>query len=155
MDSGLQSVHRPDEIHSTHPHSQKGEAGIWHNVAIRFVTSTLCAATFSNSYVKWCLRYVILRFVGVPDLPLFPVCLSCFIPQGFFLWDKQKTDAGITGKATPSLHPRHPGPERVFHLATIFRGQTVWKWTVIHMQMQCKMTGNVVVFLALEKTGLK
>ncbi len=26
----------------------------------------LCAATFSNSYVKWRLRYVMLRFVAVP-----------------------------------------------------------------------------------------
>ncbi len=31
-----------------------------------FVTSTLCAATFSNSYVKWRLRYVMLRFVALP-----------------------------------------------------------------------------------------
>ncbi len=30
------------------------------------MTPTLCAATFSNSYVKWRLRYVILRFVPVP-----------------------------------------------------------------------------------------
>ncbi len=30
------------------------------------MTSTLCAATFSNSYVKWRLRYVMLRFVAVP-----------------------------------------------------------------------------------------
>jgi hypothetical protein len=28
----------------------------------------LCAATFSNSYVKGRLRYVILRFVAVPYL---------------------------------------------------------------------------------------
>ncbi len=33
---------------------------------LRFVTSTLCAATFGNSYVKWRLRYVMLRFVAVP-----------------------------------------------------------------------------------------
>jgi hypothetical protein len=30
------------------------------------VTSTLCSATFSNSYVKWCLRYMMLCFVAVP-----------------------------------------------------------------------------------------
>jgi hypothetical protein len=35
-----------------------------------FVTSTLCAATFCNSYVKWGLRYVMLRFVAVPHFPL-------------------------------------------------------------------------------------
>ncbi len=28
------------------------------------MTSTLCAATFSNSYIQWCLRYVMLRFVA-------------------------------------------------------------------------------------------
>ncbi len=33
---------------------------------LRFVTSTLCAATFSNIYVKWHLRYVMLHFVAVP-----------------------------------------------------------------------------------------
>ncbi len=33
---------------------------------LRFVTSMLCAATFSNSYVKWRLRYMILLFVAVP-----------------------------------------------------------------------------------------
>ncbi len=35
-------------------------------VNLRFVTSTLCASTFSNSYDKWHLRYVMLRFVAVP-----------------------------------------------------------------------------------------
>ncbi len=99
---------------------------------------------------KWRLRYVILRFVAVPDLPLFPVCLSCFVPQGFFLWDKQKTDAYITGKVTSSFHPRHPGPERVFHLTNIFRGQTSEKIDC-YPQLQCQMAGNVVVFLTLEK----
>ncbi len=29
---------------------------------LRFVTSTLCAATFSNSYVKWRLCYVMLPY---------------------------------------------------------------------------------------------
>ena len=33
---------------------------------LRFVTATLCAATFSNSYVFWCKRCVMLRFVAVP-----------------------------------------------------------------------------------------
>ncbi len=33
---------------------------------VHFVTSILCAATFSNSYIKWRLRYVMLRFVAVP-----------------------------------------------------------------------------------------
>ncbi len=33
---------------------------------LRFVTSTLCAAMFSNSNVKWRLRYLMLRFVAVP-----------------------------------------------------------------------------------------
>ncbi len=33
---------------------------------LRFVTSTLCAATFSNSYTKWRLRYVMLHFLAVP-----------------------------------------------------------------------------------------
>ncbi len=32
---------------------------------VRFMTSKLCAATFSNSYVKWRLHYVMLRFVAV------------------------------------------------------------------------------------------
>ncbi len=31
------------------------------------MTSTLCAATFSNSFIKWRLRYVMLRFVAVPS----------------------------------------------------------------------------------------
>ena len=35
-------------------------------VLLRFVTSTLCAVTFSYSYIKRRLRYVILRFVAVP-----------------------------------------------------------------------------------------
>ncbi len=35
---------------------------------LRFVISTLCAATFSNSYVKWHLRYGMLRFVAVPAI---------------------------------------------------------------------------------------
>jgi hypothetical protein len=35
---------------------------------LRFVTSMLCAATFSNSYVKWSLRYVMLRFFTAPWL---------------------------------------------------------------------------------------
>jgi hypothetical protein len=35
------------------------------------VTATLCAATFSNSYVKWRKRCVILRFVAVPFFYLF------------------------------------------------------------------------------------
>ncbi len=34
---------------------------------LHFVTSTLCAATFSNSYVKRHLRYVMLHFVAVPS----------------------------------------------------------------------------------------
>ncbi len=34
-----------------------------------FCDFTLCAATFSNSYVKWGLCYVMLRFVAVPLLP--------------------------------------------------------------------------------------
>ncbi len=34
------------------------------------MTSTLCAATFSNSYVKLRLSYVMLRFVAVPVYPL-------------------------------------------------------------------------------------
>jgi hypothetical protein len=39
---------------------------------LRFVTLTFCdfyvvSATFSNSYVKWLLRYVMLRFVAVPS----------------------------------------------------------------------------------------
>jgi hypothetical protein len=38
---------------------------------LRFVTSTWCAATFSHSYVKWHLRYVMLRFVAVPIFHLF------------------------------------------------------------------------------------
>ncbi len=33
------------------------------------MTSTLCAATFSNSYVKGRLSYVMLRFVAVPSKP--------------------------------------------------------------------------------------
>ncbi len=33
---------------------------------LRFVTATLCAATFSNSYVLWRKRCVMLRFVTVP-----------------------------------------------------------------------------------------
>ncbi len=28
-----------------------------------------CAATFSNSYIKWRLRYVMLRFLAVPADP--------------------------------------------------------------------------------------
>ncbi len=32
----------------------------------QYVISTLCAATFGNSYAKWFLRYVMLRFVAVP-----------------------------------------------------------------------------------------
>ncbi len=32
------------------------------------MTSTLCAATFSNSYVKWLLHYMMLRFVAVPNI---------------------------------------------------------------------------------------
>jgi hypothetical protein len=35
---------------------------------LRFVTATLCAATFSNSYVLWHKRSVMLRFVAVPLL---------------------------------------------------------------------------------------
>ncbi len=35
----------------------------------QYVISTLCAATFSNSYVKWFLRYVMLHFVAVPLEP--------------------------------------------------------------------------------------
>ncbi len=34
---------------------------------LRFVTSTLCAAMISNSYVKWHLHSVMLRFVAVPN----------------------------------------------------------------------------------------
>ncbi len=34
---------------------------------LTFVTFMLCAATFSNSYVKWRLCYVMLRFVAVPS----------------------------------------------------------------------------------------
>ncbi len=33
---------------------------------IRFVTATLCAATFSNSYILWREHCVMLRFVAVP-----------------------------------------------------------------------------------------
>ena len=44
----------------------------------RFVTSTLCAATFSNSYVKWRLLYVMLRFVAVPFFAVFPVEYSAY-----------------------------------------------------------------------------
>jgi hypothetical protein len=33
---------------------------------LRFVKATLCAATFSNSYVMWRKRCVMLRFVAVP-----------------------------------------------------------------------------------------
>ncbi len=41
------------------------------------MTSTLCAATFSNSYVMWHLRYVVLRFVAVPINQLHAgLCLS-------------------------------------------------------------------------------
>ncbi len=40
------------------------------------MTSTLCAATFSNSYIQWRLRYVMLRFVAAPflctlDMPVY------------------------------------------------------------------------------------
>jgi hypothetical protein len=35
---------------------------------LRSVTSTLCAAMFSNSYVKLRLLYVMLRFVAVPKI---------------------------------------------------------------------------------------
>jgi hypothetical protein len=34
------------------------------------VTSTLCAAMFSNSYIKWRLRYMMLRFVAVSRIVL-------------------------------------------------------------------------------------
>ncbi len=34
------------------------------------MTATLCAATFSNSYVLWHKRCVMLRFVAVPDLSI-------------------------------------------------------------------------------------
>ncbi len=44
---------------------------------LRFVTSTLCAATFSNSYVKWRLLYVMLRFVAVPTKYLLFFHLLC------------------------------------------------------------------------------
>jgi hypothetical protein len=37
---------------------------------LHFVTSTLFAATFRNSCVKWRLRYVILRFVAFPFFPI-------------------------------------------------------------------------------------
>jgi hypothetical protein len=37
---------------------------------LRFVTSTLCAAMFSNSYVKWRLRYMMLRFAAVPFIDI-------------------------------------------------------------------------------------
>ncbi len=33
---------------------------------LRFMTATLCAATFSNSYVLWHKRSVMLHFVAVP-----------------------------------------------------------------------------------------
>jgi hypothetical protein len=36
---------------------------------LRFVTSTLCEATFSNIYVYWRLPYVMLRFAEVPEKP--------------------------------------------------------------------------------------
>jgi hypothetical protein len=39
----------------------------------------LCAATFSNNYVKLCLRYVILRFVAVPLLQIISKNLTTFI----------------------------------------------------------------------------
>ncbi len=35
-------------------------------VTSMFCAATLCAATFSDRYVKWLLRYVLLRFVAVP-----------------------------------------------------------------------------------------
>jgi hypothetical protein len=47
---------------------------------LRFVTSMFCAATFSNSYVKWRLRYVMLHFVAVPFIENLPRSPSLFIP---------------------------------------------------------------------------
>ncbi len=47
------------------------------------MTSTLCAATFSKSYVKWCFRYVMLHFVAVPSTNL--ICHSKKNQQGQML----------------------------------------------------------------------
>jgi hypothetical protein len=47
---------------------------------LRFVTATLCAATFSNSYVLGRKRCVMLRFVAVPckSLQLFRFRLNMY-----------------------------------------------------------------------------
>ncbi len=43
------------------------------------MTSTLCAATFSNSYVKWRLRYVMLHFVALQQTYLDYDCIVLLI----------------------------------------------------------------------------
>jgi hypothetical protein len=47
-------------------HSSKCFVMLYVLSLLRFVTSMLCAATFSNNYVKWLLGYIMLRFVAVP-----------------------------------------------------------------------------------------
>ncbi len=81
---------------------------------LRFVTSTLCAATFSNSYIKWLLRYVMLRFVAVPyemappfHPPPFPSawCLSfsvflCVADRAY--WSERGRGGGGGGRGAKS-----------------------------------------------------
>ncbi len=89
---------------------------------LRFVTTTMCAATFSNSYVRWRLRNVMLPLVAVPFLARYMYIYSCpRINRRIYSTDSHSYP-------TQSLPPPHPPPLPRFPVFHSFLLVSLWRF---------------------------
>ncbi len=104
------------------------------------MTSTLCAATFSNSYFKWRLRYVMLRFVAAGYSQLYQNKLH-------FLFEFMKV---VDPKVLLYSYKKHGGTFSDHS----HRRQGFWHGVIVNRIPQIRISSNVNGVLLTAQTKI-